>query len=86
VTDTGPGIPQGKDDEIFERFSKLNPETEGHGLGLPICKLVAQLLETDVMLDRSHQNGARFHFTLPMDTSKKDVAQVQPQEVEATIS
>jgi signal transduction histidine kinase len=86
VTDTGPGIPQGKDDEIFERFSKLNPETEGHGLGLPICKLVAQLLETDVMLDRSHQNGARFHFTLPMDTSKKDVAQVQPQEVDATIS
>jgi signal transduction histidine kinase len=84
VTDTGPGIPQGKDDEIFERFSKLNPETEGHGLGLPICKLVAQLLETDVMLDRTHRNGARFHFTLPID--KKTQVQEQPQEVEATIS
>lgn len=66
VTDTGSGIPEGKEELIFERFEKLDSSTQGAGLGLPIARLVAGLLKGSVTLDKSYRNGARFVFTLPL--------------------
>ena len=49
VTDEGPGLPDGKLEEIFERFVRhrvggLPPERDpGHGLGLAICRGIAAL-------------------------------------------
>jgi signal transduction histidine kinase len=39
--DTGAGIPQDKQDVIFERFVKLNEFSQGTGMGLSICKTIA---------------------------------------------
>lgn len=66
VTDTGSGIPAGKEELIFERFEKLDNSTQGAGLGLPIARLVAGLLKGTVTLDASYTGGARFLFTVPM--------------------
>lgn len=41
VTDTGPGIPADLREEVFGRFVKLDPFSQGTGLGLPICRLIA---------------------------------------------
>lgn len=41
VTDTGPGIPAGRHEEVFRRFVKIDPFSQGTGLGLPICRLIA---------------------------------------------
>lgn len=65
VTDTGPGIPEGKEELIFRRFKKLGSYTQGTGLGLHICRLVARVLGGEVKLDTSYDNGSRFVFTLP---------------------
>lgn len=67
VADTGIGIPDGKEDVIFNRFEKLDPYTTGGGLGLHICKLIACLLGGKVYVDKSYQRpGAKFIFTVPV--------------------
>lgn len=65
ISDTGIGIPSGQEEHIFERFVKLNPDTQGLGLGLPISRLLARLLGGDLVLDTTYTRGARFILTLP---------------------
>lgn len=40
--DTGAGIPKDKQEAVFERFVKLNDVVQGTGLGLNICKTIAE--------------------------------------------
>ncbi|MDE7025769.1 MAG: HAMP domain-containing histidine kinase [Paramuribaculum sp.] len=65
VTDTGPGIGENEAEKIFERFYKGDKYSQGVGLGLPICRLVAKLLGGEVNVDKSYRGGARFTFTIP---------------------
>ena len=67
VTDTGCGVPAEKAESIFERFTKLDSFTQGSGLGLSICRLIADKLGGEVKLDTSYTGGARFLFILPLD-------------------
>jgi signal transduction histidine kinase len=64
VADTGMGIPKEKAEEIFDRFTKLT-DRQGAGLGLSVCRLIAQALDGEVWLDTSYTAGARFVFTIP---------------------
>lgn len=66
VTDTGPGIPKGKEEEIFQRFVKLEKYSQGLGLGLPICRMIANLLQGSIEVDKSYDKGARFIFKVPI--------------------
>lgn len=67
VTDTGFGIPADKADSIFERFNKLDEFKQGTGLGLNICRIIAERLNGEVRLDQNYTGGARFLFILPLD-------------------
>lgn len=60
VTDTGIGVPPEMAEEIFERFKKLDEFKQGAGLGLNICKNIANELGAIVTLDKEYHNGARF--------------------------
>lgn len=71
VTDTGIGIPHGKEEIIFSRFEKLNSSTQGNGLGLYIGKLMAGLLKGELRLDAAYHKGARFIFTIPVNHDVK---------------
>ena len=66
VADTGPGIPQDKAEEIFERFVKLDSFTQGTGLGLTIARMIAERLGGTLTLDTSYTSGAKFDFILPI--------------------
>lgn len=66
ITDTGKGIPQNKHDFVFERFAKLDDFTQGTGLGLPICRLVAEKLGGSLVIDKDYTQGCRFILTLPL--------------------
>lgn len=71
VTDTGIGVPEGKEEEIFGRFRKLHDDVAGTGLGLPICRMIANLMHGTVTLDRSYNideknSGCRFLYTIPL--------------------
>lgn len=66
VSDTGCGIPKGKEEVIFERFEKLSSMSPGTGLGLNICRIVADAMGGTVKVDTTYGDiGARFLFTLP---------------------
>jgi len=64
VTDTGTGVPPELAEDIFERFTKHDILVQGTGLGLNICRTVAEKLGGTVRLDTSYTNGARFVFIL----------------------
>lgn len=68
VTDSGCGIPQNKHGIIFERFEKLDPFTQGTGLGLPLCKWIADTLGGRIYIDPNYQKGARFVFHHPLSS------------------
>lgn len=66
VTDTGSGIPADKAETIFERFEKLDSFKQGTGLGLNICRRIADLVGGRVYVDTSYTGGARFVFLHPI--------------------
>lgn len=69
VTDTGTGIPPEYSETIFERFEKADNFGQGTGLGLNICRLIAERLKGKVLLDKEYKEGARFVFVLPVKKS-----------------
>ena len=60
VADTGPGIPEGDREEIFEAGYSTNDE--GTGFGLRIVEQVADAHGWEVAVIESEQGGARFEF------------------------
>ena len=67
VKDTGVGIPNNKLNSIFKRFiqidSSLKKQHEGSGLGLAISKEFAELLNGDITVESSENEGSTFVFT-----------------------
>lgn len=66
VTDTGIGIPGEKQEEVFNRFVKLNSFSQGTGLGLSICKMLIEKLGGEIGLKSQFGKGSTFWFTLPL--------------------
>lgn len=67
ITDTGPGIPAGEHEHVFERFVKLDSFSQGMGLGLAVCRMLAHALRGTVTLDTAYTAGARFLLTIPLN-------------------
>ena len=69
VEDQGPGIPQGKEKEIFSRFYSERPEQEKFGthsgLGLSISKQIVEAHGGTIHAETVSQGGARFTVRLP---------------------
>lgn len=66
VTDTGTGIPADKTDDIFDRFYKLDEFKQGVGLGLTICKAIAEKLNGRIYVDTGYNEGTRMVFEIPL--------------------
>ncbi|WP_417011458.1 ATP-binding protein [Bacteroides clarus] len=66
VADTGIGIMQEKQAEIFDRFVKLNSFVHGTGLGLSISKSIVEQLGGTIGVESEPGKGACFWFTLPI--------------------
>lgn len=64
VTDTGCGIPEEQRGNLFKPFSEIKDLTQGDGLGLPICALIAIRMNGNLTLDESYTKGARFVLEL----------------------
>ena len=64
VSDTGCGIAEEKRANLFKPFAEVKDLTEGDGLGLPICALIATRMNGTLSLDESYSKGARFILEL----------------------
>ncbi|RPH60273.1 MAG: HAMP domain-containing protein [Acidobacteria bacterium] len=69
VTDTGPGIPPGEWERVFDRFYRLDQsrarQTGGSGLGLAICREVLTVLGGSIRITESSAEGTTFQITVP---------------------
>ena len=70
VEDQGPGIPKGKESEIFSRFYSERPEKEKFGthsgLGLSISKQIIDAHRGTIDAENTNDGGARFVVRLPV--------------------
>lgn len=64
VTDTGTGIPEEKRANLFKPFAEVQDLTQGDGLGLPTCSLIAYKLNGTLRLDEEYKKGTRFVLEL----------------------
>jgi len=65
VEDTGPGIPENKRKEIFEKYSQMEEhKSMGFGLGLAMCKMTVELHKGDIWVESEVGKGSKFIFTV----------------------
>jgi two-component system sensor histidine kinase KdpD len=67
VADNGPGLPVGKEEQIFKKFERGQKEsaTPGVGLGLAICRAIVEAHGGTIRAENRFDGGARFIFSLP---------------------
>jgi two-component system sensor histidine kinase KdpD len=68
VEDDGPGLPEGREEEVFETFARGEKQAarRGAGLGLVICRAIVEAHGGTIRTERREEKGARFVFTLPL--------------------
>jgi len=70
ISDTGPGIEDGKEKVIFEKFKKLNTDQRnqsGAGLGLYIAQQIINKHNGNIWVQNNiGGKGCTFYFTLPI--------------------
>ncbi|WP_443029095.1 histidine kinase [Spirulina sp. CS-785/01] len=68
VSDTGPGIPEEQQEQIFDGHFRLKRDEakEGYGIGLSLCRQIIQAHYGQIWVDSVPNFGSSFHFTLPV--------------------
>jgi two-component system sensor histidine kinase KdpD len=66
VKDSGPGLPPGSEERVFEKFFRApGAPAGGSGLGLAICRGVVVAHGGTISAGNRPEGGASFRFTLP---------------------
>ena len=65
VEDDGPGIPEAQRDQVFSRGTRLDEQTNGHGLGLGIVRDIVEAWGGILRLEESQWGGLRVVIELP---------------------
>lgn len=79
VTDTGRGIPEGEQGQVFNRFFRSSTTTHvpGTGLGLAIVQAVVEAHGGSITFHSLENEGTTFTFALPAATPPRRAAALQ---------
>ena len=69
VRDTGVGISTEGQARLFQRFSQVDHNRDGTGLGLMICKQLVELMDGEIGVTSQEGTGSEFWFDIPVTRS-----------------
>jgi two-component system, OmpR family, sensor histidine kinase KdpD len=81
VSDNGPGLPPGREEAVFQKFTRGEREsaTPGVGLGLAICRAIVEAHKGRIVATATRGGGATFSFTLPLGTPPAAMIEAETQ-------
>lgn len=78
VRDSGIGIPEEKQEELFHSFSQVDcSRTRSHGgtgLGLAICKNIVEMMDGEIGVESRNGEGSTFWFTILVEAVEAEGA------------
>jgi signal transduction histidine kinase/CheY-like chemotaxis protein len=90
VLDTGIGIPDEKQELVFQRFTRLDAaevrQISGTGLGLSIAARLVRFMGGRIELISRENEGSEFHFTIDLAHPERVSLQPEPGDVHTTYS
>ncbi len=79
IKDTGIGISEGAQKELFNPFTQADKSTSrkygGTGLGLAICRRLVEAMGSKIQLQSEEDKGSQFFFTLKMEQGQQDFSE-----------
>lgn len=74
VEDHGIGIRPADQEKIFDRFYRVESQSDmhekGYGIGLYLCKEIIKQHKGNIWLKSAADMGSKFYFTLPLSSKK----------------
>ena len=90
IRDTGIGIPLDRQHFIFDAFSQVDSSTTrefgGTGLGLTICRRLAEMMEGRIWVESELGKGSAFHFVVEASVAVGDSADVGQSTTQASLA
>lgn len=90
VSDDGIGIPQDKQDKIFDRFIQLDDSSTrkygGTGLGLSISKELVKMMGGELWVKSKLDKGSVFYFTVQLKTCNNKITNENTEKDNIIIS
>lgn len=66
LSDTGPGIPEGDMERIFDPFYTTSTTADSVGLGLALSKVIAESMHGGICAEKAEGGGAMFVIQIPL--------------------
>jgi two-component system sensor histidine kinase KdpD len=81
VSDDGPGLPEGREEALFQKFARGDPEsaTPGVGLGLAICRAIIESHHGRIVAINRPSGGVTFSFMLPLGNPPVAAAEIEAE-------
>jgi Signal transduction histidine kinase len=84
ITDTGVGIPEDKQEELFKPFSRIDESSvldSGHGLGLFVVKGLIELFGGAINYQSVQGKGTRVTIILPVKKGEKSETDIRTKNI-----